>query len=102
MPNTEDMKENQILRFENNLEKKMPAIIVKKGKVDTIISNDAIDLVSTKGGLKRCGGIGDVLAGSIATCAFWNLELGVVLGCHVTRLATRLSFEREGRCLTAP
>ena len=45
---------------------------MKKGAVDMIISEKSIDVVSTQGGLKRCGGIGDILAGNIALCASWN------------------------------
>lgn len=37
-----------------------------------ILGKNMAYLVQTEGGLKRCGGIGDVLAGSIAVCSLWD------------------------------
>ena len=46
--------------------------IVKKGRVDII--TDGLEGVTCdwEGSLKRCGGIGDLLTGSIATFAHWT------------------------------
>lgn len=48
--------------------------IVKKGKFDIISDGNELVVNRTEGGLKRCGGIGDLLAGSIGTFAFWTHE----------------------------
>jgi ATP-dependent NAD(P)H-hydrate dehydratase len=42
-------------------------IIVRKGIVDVITDGKEAFFVSTHGSLKRCGGIGDLLAGTIGT-----------------------------------
>ena len=58
--------------------------------------------MSNKGGAKRCGGIGDILAGVVAATGFWNFELGPPLAAYIVREATRRAFEKEGRGMTAP
>ena len=58
--------------------------------------------MKTEGGRKRCGGVGDVLAGVTAACSFWHYELGPVLASRIVRVATRRAYEKEGRSLTAP
>jgi len=46
--------------------------ILKKGKVD-IISNGQETLSNeAEGSLKRCGGIGDLLTGTLGTFAYWT------------------------------
>lgn len=56
----------------------------------------------TTGGRKRCGGIGDILAGVTSACSLWNFELGPVLASRIVRKATCYAFEKEGRSMTAP
>ena len=56
----------------------------------------------TPGGNKRCGGIGDVLAGAMSVCALWDFDYGPVLASIIIRNATRKAFVKEGRGLTAP
>lgn len=58
--------------------------------------------MKTEGGSKRCGGIGDILAGVTAVCSFWHYELGPVLASRIVKVATKRAFEKEGRSLTAP
>jgi len=48
----------------------------------------------TDGGLKRCGGIGDILTGVTVVCSFWNYKLGPVLASRIVKIATRLAFEK--------
>lgn len=73
--------------------------------------------VDTKGGYKRCGGQGDVLSGSIGTIMAWGKcyeggaygdgkisaseipLLASVGGCMITRTASRITFEKQGRAL---
>lgn len=59
-------------------------------------------VVKTDGGKKRCGGLGDILAGVTAVCSFWHYDIGPVLASRIVRVATRKAFEKEGRSLTAP
>jgi NAD(P)H-hydrate repair Nnr-like enzyme with NAD(P)H-hydrate dehydratase domain len=42
-------------------------------------------VISAKGGKKRCGGIGDVLSGCIASSIVWSYEKGSVLACYATK-----------------
>ena len=115
-------------------------VIVKKGAVDVIFSttvealhvNRRMMLCEEKGGLKRSGGIGDILAGCIGTFVAWNriismsdrtppitadgvkektnkansthdnLLLGVWTACCVVKRATRRAFESKRRGMTAP
>lgn len=45
--------------------------IVQKGKIDRITNGKEILTVDAEGGLKRCGGQGDILAGCLGTFAGW-------------------------------
>lgn len=45
--------------------------IVKKGKIDIISDGNELIINEMNGSLKRCGGIGDLLAGSIGTFTHW-------------------------------
>merc|ERR1719223_40733 len=106
------------------------AIIVKKGQSDHVAiaadvhhDGEAKELIcEEEGGLKRSGGIGDVLAGCIGTFVAWNSilyganaasaddedeERGDFLlscwsACCVTKRATRAAFEKKRRAMTAP
>ena len=113
-------------------------VIVKKGAMDVIFSTtlEALHvsrrsmLCKEEGGLKRSGGIGDILSGCIGTFVAWNrilsssnkppaimaeddedkseesthdnLLLGVWTACCITRRATRYAFEDKRRGMTAP
>lgn len=101
-------------------------IIVQKGCVDQIKywSGSTLQkmVCSEEGGLKRSGGIGDILAGTIGTFAAWNqilhndqnlnkgdddkivddLVLACWMACCVTKRATRLAFMKKKRSMTAP
>jgi NAD(P)H-hydrate repair Nnr-like enzyme with NAD(P)H-hydrate dehydratase domain len=46
--------------------------MIIKGEKDIILGKKSF-IINTEGGLKRCGGIGDILAGAISTCAHWNM-----------------------------
>lgn len=45
--------------------------ILEKGKVDRITNGKEVLYVDVEGGLKRCGGQGDILAGCLGTFAGW-------------------------------
>jgi ATP-dependent NAD(P)H-hydrate dehydratase len=94
--------------------------IVAKGAIDCI-SNGAVTLTSeARGGLKRSGGQGDTLTGSLATMLAWRrayhdrlwdhendldptetLALAAFAGSAITRECSRLAFEEFGRSLQA-
>lgn len=75
--------------------------LVMKGRQDVILGPHSF-VVRTEGGMKRCGGIGDILAGVNSVFSLWDFDLGPVLASRVVRMATRKGFEKEGRGLTAP
>lgn len=76
--------------------------MIIKGRKDIILTKDKTFIVGIEGGNKRCGGIGDIVAGVASTCALWDMEYGLPLASSIVRLATNKAFEREGRGMTAP
>lgn len=47
--------------------------MIVKGYKDIIFNKgNYVTVVETRGGFKRCGGIGDILAGCLASCYLWN------------------------------
>ncbi|KAI1336312.1 H-hydrate dehydratase [Xylariaceae sp. FL0016] len=94
--------------------------IVQKGGRDFISNGETTLVVDLKGGLKRSGGQGDTLTGSIATFLGWRkayldglwdhgghlkevemLGLAAFGGAAITRECSRLAFEKNGRSLQA-
>jgi len=90
-------------------------IIVAKGKEDVIYSgNNHILTCAEEGGLKRSGGIGDVLSGILATLVAWHsilLELGTAspddlpmacwTSCCFIKRATRRAYHSHRRAMAA-
>ena len=94
--------------------------IVKKGQCDVILQNEKkVMTCMEKGGKKRSGGIGDVLAGTVGTLTAWNvilsqdgnnskhnkndlLALSCWSACCFVKRATELAFEDKKRSMTAP
>ncbi|KAI5866995.1 H-hydrate dehydratase [Durotheca rogersii] len=94
--------------------------IVQKGEQDLISNGKTTLTVDQPGGLKRSGGQGDTLTGSIATFLAWRkayhdglwdhggglqeaetLGLAVFGGAAITRECSRLAFKKKGRSLQA-
>ncbi|KAG9238250.1 Ribokinase-like protein [Amylocarpus encephaloides] len=94
--------------------------IVQKGKSDLISNGERTYVSDLAGGLKRSGGQGDTLTGSLATFLGWRkayldglwehegdldgvelLALAAFGGSAVTRECSRLAFEKKGRSLQA-
>ncbi|KAI0523820.1 H-hydrate dehydratase [Xylaria bambusicola] len=94
--------------------------IVQKGGKDLISNGETTLVVDLMGGLKRSGGQGDTLTGSIATFLAWRkaymdglwdhggrlkeaetLGLAAFGGACITRECSRLAFEKHGRSLQA-
>jgi ATP-dependent NAD(P)H-hydrate dehydratase len=96
------------------------ATVIQKGATDTIgvgLSPTSPMLCTETGGLKRSGGIGDILSGTIATLAAWqsilqqqsndveNDQSWVPAGwtaCHLVKRATREAWQSKKRSMTAP
>lgn len=99
-------------------------VVVKKGCHDVIErflsheskqkdTKETIMICEEKGGLKRSGGIGDILAGSIGTFVAWNQILSkqgaatdLVISCwmasSLTKRSTKAAFDKRKRSMTAP
>lgn len=94
--------------------------VVQKGAKDLISNGEKTLTVDLKGGLKRSGGQGDTLTGSIATFLGWRkayhdkiwdtkgdfkpeetIALAVFGGASITRECSRLAFAKRGRSLQA-
>ena len=107
-------------------------IIIKKGQNDilfTIVKDNSLKdgevsvtrgtmICEEEGGLKRSGGIGDILSGCIGAFVAWNtilsrerhgmdllhedLLLSCWSACCVTKRATNIAFIKKRRAMTAP
>ncbi len=95
-------------------------IMIEKGSVDTIrLASDSSQSPSMvcgeTGGLKRSGGIGDVLAGTCGTLVAWNnilssrgkasiddVPLACWTACCFVKRATKKAFDIHRRSMTAP
>jgi ATP-dependent NAD(P)H-hydrate dehydratase len=93
-----------------------PTLLVK-GQTDRITDGETLLVVDEPGGLKRCGGQGDVLSGCTSTFLAWaqsTTELGKVkidegkipmLAAYgastITRRCSREAFKRQGRAMLA-
>ena len=101
---TGDEKEIETLK---QLAMKLHACIVLKGSQDYIVSHTSpknLYTVDTPGGLRRCGGQGDLLAGSIATFLAWskksncpNEMIASYAACCLIRTCSRIAFEKQKR-----
>lgn len=102
--------------YDGDLSEATSGIIIQKGAQDIISNtkNSATTMVcDEEGGLKRSGGLGDILAGTVGTFLAWNeilseqghstdRLLSCWSACCVTKKATKLAFERHQRSMTAP
>ncbi|WFC93944.1 ATP-dependent NAD(P)H-hydrate dehydratase [Malassezia brasiliensis] len=89
--------------------------ILEKGSVDRIATPDEVAISDIQGGLKRCGGQGDLLSGTLGTFLAWaqrykerglteipeeRLPLVAAFGASsVTRMTSHIGFERMGRSM---
>lgn len=90
------------------------AIVVKKGQADVIQrGKQQLYVCEEEGGLKRSGGIGDVLSGTIGALAAWHailsdseketdLPLSCWTACCFVKRATKKAFAAKRRAMTAP
>lgn len=84
------------------------SIIVHKGAVDLVATRDAILPIneSLVGSIKRCGGQGDLLAGSLGIFLYWSKTpnsipkpQGAINACILIRRLSGLCFGKYGRSL---
>ncbi|KAJ2791170.1 hypothetical protein GGI18_001325 [Coemansia linderi] len=90
--------------------------VVRKGKVDVITNGDRVFVCDEVGGLRRCGGQGDVLSGAVVTFLAWGEKykshawkhkdeikhedvtmLAAYAACMLTRHASFLAYDDCGR-----
>jgi len=93
-------------------------IIVQKGSIDTISNIHSKMYCEEEGGLKRSGGIGDVLAGTISAFMAWNTILDTDSDMEVTKkqqqrvfacwtacvavkMATKAAYDKKRRSMSA-
>lgn len=116
--------ELQRLRESNNNLSTLPqrCLIVEKGAVDIIrpgnnnsSTSKILVCCNEVGGLKRSGGIGDILSGTMGALVAWNnimsireeatdddLPLSCWTACCFVKQATKAAFDRYRRSTTAP
>lgn len=102
------------------LAKKMNVTIIQKGKMDYISNGEKVLTATAEGGLKRCGGQGDVLSGTLGTMLAWrscyhdnlwkhdesiskgdSIMLAAYGACTITRYCSRTAFRDKGRGMMA-
>ncbi|KAI8319595.1 Ribokinase-like protein [Martensiomyces pterosporus] len=90
--------------------------LVRKGKFDIITNGDRLFVCDETGGLRRCGGQGDILSGATATFLAWGERykagawkhsgdikdedipmLAAFAACMITRHASFLAYDECGR-----
>ncbi|KAI9746046.1 MAG: hypothetical protein M1818_000727 [Claussenomyces sp. TS43310] len=116
-----DVKELEEGKGAEKLSKAFGGItIIQKGGKDYISNGDKTFVSDLEGGLKRSGGQGDTLTGSLATFLGWRkayldkiwdhddeldaaelLALAAFGGSSLTRESSRLAFAKKGRSLQA-
>lgn len=102
-------------RLESSEENLKHCIIVEKGQYDDIQYDGRTLICGEDGGLKRSGGLGDILAGTLGTLIAWNaimssqgvassrdIPLACWTGCCFVKRATRRAFVAHRRSMTAP
>lgn len=85
--------------------------VVRKGPIDVITDGKEVLLVSCPGSKKRCGGIGDILAGTIAAYTQFPLRcesltenkslMAIALACLTVRKASARAFDNKKHSLVA-
>jgi ATP-dependent NAD(P)H-hydrate dehydratase len=85
--------------------------VVRKGPIDLITDGAEAVYCSTDGSRKRCGGIGDILSGTIGTFSQYSMREtqltanrlldSCAMACYVTRRASKIAFDERGHSLIA-
>lgn len=84
-------------------------VIVLKGAEDIIVNKRGTLVCNEQGSNRRCGGQGDILAGSMGTFAYWASQqihyfeeldpevLAAYAACALTRHTNKIAFKAKGR-----
>ncbi len=116
-----DLEEGDRSKDCENLAKALGGVcIIQKGKVDHISTGEGTTICDFEGGLKRSGGQGDTLTGSLGTFLAWRqvyheglweaankmsreetLLAAAFAGSAITRECSRKAFQKNGRSLQA-
>lgn len=89
------------------------AVLILKGQKDKIITNTTSHTCSVTGSLRRVGGQGDLLSGSLGLFSYWanllrekeeqiSVPVEVIASysaCSITRLCSRFAYEGRGRSM---
>lgn len=70
------------------------AYVIYKGRADVVVGGE-VTVVASPGSSKRCSGIGDVLAGVVASVIGRSGPCGLAVACHMVRSASRRAWERR-------
>ena len=106
-----DLKDDNFKYFEREVKLSKVLgnkIIVLKGLNDVITNGNLLYIVGNKGSSKRCGGIGDILGGIIATIVSMkkssNLDVMkcIASACFICKYASFKAYEKHHYSLTAP
>lgn len=85
-----------------NLALKLNATIVLKGSQDIITNGIETKVCDTEPGLRRVGGIGDILAGTLATFIGWSNSIDQCYeACRVVRAASCTAYLNKKRAMRA-
>lgn len=90
------------------------AVLILKGEQDKIITSNGTYTCSIPGSLRRCGGQGDILSGSLGLFSYWanlykesedkqsDIPPEVIAGfsaCSITRLCSKFAYEEKERAM---
>ncbi|KAL3944735.1 MAG: hypothetical protein SGBAC_001206 [Bacillariaceae sp.] len=102
-------------RFQGLEEHLQHCIVVEKGQYDIIRYQGKTLICGEVGGMKRSGGLGDILAGTLGSLISWNtilsnqggssdkdLQLACWTACCFVKRATNHAFAEKRRSMTAP
>ncbi|CAD6185683.1 unnamed protein product [Caenorhabditis auriculariae] len=112
--NVLDIKDfDEIRQLAANLSREMRVAIYLKGNSDLVVTPDGrVSKCDAKGSMRRCGGQGDVTAGTLGLLLSWARKTGAdwttshhdagVASSWLVRTAGHRAFEREGRSMNTP
>ena len=111
--NTFELQCDAVKKLANKLSN---VTIIKKGKCDIISNGNQLVFNDMEGSLKRCGGIGDILTGTIGTFSYWstlnkketvnkNEISDYMIACYAASVfvkeCSRIAFEKFHRSILA-
>lgn len=101
-PEREKKEEKEGIYRMHNIKYNYGFNILVKGEYDYYLTRNGCYKITAKGGHKRCGGTGDILAGVVMACGNRDLEYGPLLACWLLKKAAKKAFAKDRRGTTAP